>query len=101
MNKPNRVHKATGWLAKLDNNPQAGNPQAVNMYRLYDPIIGETTCTLPAEIVEGEGWEEEKSEIDELMLEVECTLDDNCYDIDLCKDVIKNKILEFAKNYKG
>lgn len=86
--KPNRVHKETGLIAKfIPKNPD-----------WYLATIDGNNISMHASIVEGEGWEEEKSEIDFLY---------NCINEHVREwynknddQEIKRMILEFAKNYK-
>ena len=82
--KLNRVH-ASGIVAIYD--------ESYDLYDLYkNGAHHGTGCT---EIVEGPGWKDEKSEIDKLMDD----LHENYLTV-LDREKTKERILEFAKNYK-
>lgn len=92
--KTNRVHKATGWIAKFS--------EVNNEWFLYETAsVPISNIYIPAEIVEGEGWEDEKSEIDELISKLNGIVGVNITLDDPFKTTAKILILEFAKNYKG
>ena len=89
--KPNRVHKATGLIAKFN--------IGTAFYTLYERGY-KLMSNLPEGIVEGEGWENEKSEIDELMLEISNRMIHFPKKRSVDYNSIACRILEFAKNYK-
>ncbi len=92
--KPNRVHKVTGWIAKYSD-------ECKEWFLYMNVSIAISNTYIPAEIVEVQGgdWEDEKSEIDELMNLIEKLWQLNLIGQENLKSIEK-AILEFAKNYK-